>query len=100
MGSFMDDMLRRDLQLMTLAISLKAKTFGNLIDTFDGINDLEKGYTTPTEPDKTFIDDPLRMLRAVRFACQLDFQIDKKTIKSIIKLIELIFFLLKELQMK
>jgi len=85
-GSFMDDMLRRDFTINTLALSLNKNTFGNLIDTFDGIKDLEKGVIiTPTTPDKTFSDDPLRMLRAVRFACQLGFIIHEDTIKSIIK---------------
>ena len=84
-GSFMDDMLRRDFTINTLAIQLNKNKFGELIDTFDGIKDIERTtIITPSDPNKTFSDDPLRMLRAARFASQLNFDISKETEESII----------------
>ena len=82
-GTFMDDMNRRDFTINTLAISLNKENYGELIDTFNGLDDLSKGIIkTPNNPDKTFSDDPLRILRAVRFSSQLKYDIEKNTYES------------------
>jgi len=83
-GSLEDDQNRRDFTINALAISLNKATFGNLIDPFDGIIDLERELIrTPLNPDITYSDDPLRMMRAIRFATQLDFTIERKSLDAI-----------------
>ncbi len=83
-GSLEDDQKRRDFTINALAISLQKNNFGEVIDPFNGLADIEaKILRTPLDPDITFIDDPLRMMRAVRFANQLNFFIEKSAYEAL-----------------
>ena len=83
-GTLKDDQNRRDFTINTLALDLRPETFGNILDPFNGIADLEKGIIrTPLAPDQTYSDDPLRMLRAIRFATQLNYKIEPSSLHSI-----------------
>ncbi|WP_223599207.1 CCA tRNA nucleotidyltransferase [Chryseobacterium sp. GVT01B] len=83
-GSLEDDQKRRDFTINAMAISLNKDNFGELIDPFNGVDDLEKGILrTPLEPAQTYSDDPLRMMRAVRFASTLNFKIEENSLQAI-----------------
>jgi len=85
-GTLEDDQNRRDFTINALALNLSEENFGDLLDPFNGINHLEeKLLKTPLNPDITYSDDPLRMMRAIRFATQLNFKIEYESLRAILK---------------
>lgn len=96
-GTLEDDQNRRDFTINALALSLNKRDFGNLVDPFDGATDLQrKIIRTPIEPGITYSDDPLRMMRAIRFATQLNFEIELKSLQAITEHRERIRIISKE----
>jgi len=96
-GSLEEDQNRRDFTINALALSLNESDFGRLLDPFGGVRDLEDGILrTPLEPGLTFSDDPLRMMRAVRFATQLGFEIELKSLQAITEFKERISIVSRE----
>ncbi len=96
-GSLQDDISRRDFTINAMAISINSSNFGELVDLHEGYQDLtDKILRTPLDPDITYADDPLRMLRAIRFSSQLDFYIEEASLQSIIKNADRVKILSKE----
>lgn len=96
-GTLQDDQNRRDFTINALALNLSSAHFGDLLDPFNGTKDLEnKVIRTPLDPNITYSDDPLRMLRAIRFATQLDFQIEKESLNAITRNNERLKIITKE----
>ena len=96
-GTLQDDQERRDFTINALALSLNTANFGTLLDPFEGIQDLEnKVIKTPLNPDITYSDDPLRMMRAIRFASQLNFTIEEDSLNAITRNAERIDIITRE----
>lgn len=96
-GTLEDDISRRDFTINAMALCVNEDRFGELVDMFDGMDDIERRtIRTPLDPDITFSDDPLRMMRAIRFATQLDFTIDDDTFEAIGRNAERIGIISKE----
>lgn len=96
-GTLEDDQNRRDFTINAMAVCLNKARFGELVDPFNGLDDLkERTIRTPLDPDITFSDDPLRMMRCVRFATQLNFYIDDTTFEALSRNKERIHIISKE----